>query len=261
MRHKRCGRDAHAARRLLLRALGMGAVAALLAFARRRRSPEAARKLLVWPWAARRTLYYLPLTIAEHLGYFKDEGLNLEIQRFPGRREGAAGADGRQRRRRLRRVRAHHRHADAGAEGAGLRAAGHQSGHLASAWPPTRRASYSWPKDMKGMAGRRERAGLEHAHAGQPSARLGRADAGRRVDRRRGHRGAGRRGHEERAARCDLQRRSGDDAAGEAGRDQDQARDHHRQGSATKCSAARCRPPASMRRRPSSSTTPIRCRR
>ena len=30
------------------------------------------------------TLYYLPLTIAERLGYFKDEGLNLEIHDFPG---------------------------------------------------------------------------------------------------------------------------------------------------------------------------------
>ena len=30
------------------------------------------------------TLYYLPLTIAEQLGYFKDEGLTVEIQDFPG---------------------------------------------------------------------------------------------------------------------------------------------------------------------------------
>ncbi len=30
------------------------------------------------------TLYYLPLTIAERLGYFKDEGLNVEIPDFPG---------------------------------------------------------------------------------------------------------------------------------------------------------------------------------
>ena len=28
--------------------------------------------------------YYLPLTIAERLGYFKDEGLNVEISDFPG---------------------------------------------------------------------------------------------------------------------------------------------------------------------------------
>jgi ABC-type nitrate/sulfonate/bicarbonate transport system substrate-binding protein len=30
------------------------------------------------------TLYYLPLTIAERLGYFRDEGLTVEIQDFPG---------------------------------------------------------------------------------------------------------------------------------------------------------------------------------
>ena len=28
--------------------------------------------------------YYLPLTIAERRGYFKDEGLNVEIVDFPG---------------------------------------------------------------------------------------------------------------------------------------------------------------------------------
>ena len=30
------------------------------------------------------TLYYLTLTIAERLGYFKDEGLEVEISDFPG---------------------------------------------------------------------------------------------------------------------------------------------------------------------------------
>jgi NitT/TauT family transport system substrate-binding protein len=30
------------------------------------------------------TLYYLPLTIAERLGYFKDEGLEVQINDFPG---------------------------------------------------------------------------------------------------------------------------------------------------------------------------------
>jgi len=30
------------------------------------------------------TLYYLPLAIAERLGYFRDEGLSVEIQDFPG---------------------------------------------------------------------------------------------------------------------------------------------------------------------------------
>ncbi|MGH8678958.1 MAG: ABC transporter substrate-binding protein, partial [Burkholderiales bacterium] len=30
------------------------------------------------------TLYYLPLTVAERQGYFKDEGLDVEINDFPG---------------------------------------------------------------------------------------------------------------------------------------------------------------------------------
>src|SRR5512132_128558 len=30
------------------------------------------------------TLYYLPLTITERLGYFKDEGLTVRISDFPG---------------------------------------------------------------------------------------------------------------------------------------------------------------------------------
>src|SRR5476651_570794 len=29
-------------------------------------------------------LYYLPLTLCERLGYFKDEGLNVRISDFPG---------------------------------------------------------------------------------------------------------------------------------------------------------------------------------
>jgi NitT/TauT family transport system substrate-binding protein len=32
------------------------------------------------------SLYYLPLTIAEQLGYFKEEGLNLKISDFAGAR-------------------------------------------------------------------------------------------------------------------------------------------------------------------------------
>jgi len=39
---------------------------------------------LVLAVGGKTTLYYLPLTIAERLGYFKDEGLTVEIQDFPG---------------------------------------------------------------------------------------------------------------------------------------------------------------------------------
>jgi NitT/TauT family transport system substrate-binding protein len=55
--------------------------------------------LILVPWAAgaapekphvvlavggKNALYYLPLTIAERLGYFRDEGLDVEINDFPG---------------------------------------------------------------------------------------------------------------------------------------------------------------------------------
>ena len=36
-------------------------------------------------------LYYLPLTIAEQRGYFKDEGLDVEIVDFAGGAKRAAG--------------------------------------------------------------------------------------------------------------------------------------------------------------------------
>ena len=51
--------------------------------------------------------YYLPLTIAEQKGYFKDEGLDVEITDFAGGSKALAGPDGRQRRRGVGRLRAH----------------------------------------------------------------------------------------------------------------------------------------------------------
>lgn len=45
-------------------------------------APEKAR--LVLAVGGQTTLYYLPLTVAERKGYFHDEGLEVEIQDFPG---------------------------------------------------------------------------------------------------------------------------------------------------------------------------------
>ena len=39
---------------------------------------------LVLAVGGKATLYYLPLTLAERLGYFRDEGLDVEINDFPG---------------------------------------------------------------------------------------------------------------------------------------------------------------------------------
>ena len=52
-------------------------------------------------------MVYLPTTLAQELGFYRDEGLDVELQDFRGRREGAAGARRRQRRRRLRLLRSH----------------------------------------------------------------------------------------------------------------------------------------------------------
>jgi len=45
-------------------------------------APE--RPRVVLSVGGKTTLYYLPLTIAERLGYFRDEGLEVEINDFPG---------------------------------------------------------------------------------------------------------------------------------------------------------------------------------
>ena len=41
-------------------------------------------------------LYYLPLTIAEQKGYFKDEGLNVKVSDFAGGWQGLQAGFGRQ---------------------------------------------------------------------------------------------------------------------------------------------------------------------
>ncbi len=69
-------------------------------------------------------LYYLPLTLAERLGYFKDEGLDVQILDFAGGSKALAGNDGRQRRCGGRRLRPRDHPAREGTEAEGLRAHG-----------------------------------------------------------------------------------------------------------------------------------------
>src|SRR5437879_557466 len=57
-------------------------VAAWPAFAGAQAAPE--KKDVHVAVGGKASLYYLPLTIAEQLGYFKDEGLNLTISDFSG---------------------------------------------------------------------------------------------------------------------------------------------------------------------------------
>ncbi|MBF5005960.1 ABC transporter substrate-binding protein [Diaphorobacter caeni] len=71
------------------RQLGLRAVSALVACAAAQSSVRAqvgarANAPLRIAVGGKGDLYYLPLTVAERLGYFKDEGLRVEIEDFPG---------------------------------------------------------------------------------------------------------------------------------------------------------------------------------
>ena len=68
-------------RREFLQAVAVGA--ALLPVARVRAAPPEQSKVVL-SVGGRATLYYLPLTLAERLGYFRDEGLQVEVNDFPG---------------------------------------------------------------------------------------------------------------------------------------------------------------------------------
>jgi len=59
----------------LILALAFGATAA---------SAVAEKTKVVLAVGGKTTLYYLPLTLADRLGYFTDEGLDVEINDFPG---------------------------------------------------------------------------------------------------------------------------------------------------------------------------------
>ncbi len=62
--------------------LALVAISTLLAAQGGAAVPEKTRVVLAV--GGRTTLYYLPLTLADRLGYFKDEGLDVEINDFPG---------------------------------------------------------------------------------------------------------------------------------------------------------------------------------
>ena len=62
--------------------LALAAISALFAAQAGAVVPEKSKVVLAV--GGRTTLYYLPLTLADRLGYFKDEGLDVEINDFPG---------------------------------------------------------------------------------------------------------------------------------------------------------------------------------
>jgi sulfonate transport system substrate-binding protein len=68
------------------------------------------KKQLTLAVGGKTALYYLPLTICERLGYFKEQGLEVTINDFRGGAQSLQALVGGCRRRH-RRLRAHHPHA------------------------------------------------------------------------------------------------------------------------------------------------------
>ena len=149
-------------------------------FLRRRRSRSATSTSRS---AARSALYYLPLTITERLGYFKDEGLNVRISDFAGGTRSLEAVVGGS--------------ADV-VSGSYEHTINMQSKKihfqafvLSGASPQisvgiatSSAANYKSPKDLKGLQSRRQRAGFEHQHGGELPHRQGRAQAHRRLHHR-----------------------------------------------------------------------------
>ena len=75
-------RPAEPSRRLLLRLAAAGALGLAGAAAAQRPTPE--RTSVTLAVGGKTSLPCLPLTIAEQLGYFRDEGLQVELQDHPG---------------------------------------------------------------------------------------------------------------------------------------------------------------------------------
>jgi NitT/TauT family transport system substrate-binding protein len=67
-----------------VKALLCAALAGMVLLASTNARPALEKPNVVLAVGGKTTLYYLPLTVAERLGYFKDEGLTVEIQDFPG---------------------------------------------------------------------------------------------------------------------------------------------------------------------------------
>ena len=131
--------------------------------------------------------YYLPLTIAEQLGYFKAEGLEVEISDFAGGAAALAGAGGRLRRRGERCLRAHHQHAEQEPVHPVVRAAGARAADR-DGRVDQGHAQLQAPGRPAGQEDRRLGARVVDQHGGQPGA-LARRHQGQRSELcRRRHR-------------------------------------------------------------------------
>ena len=204
--------------------------------------------------------YYLPLTIAEQLGYFKAEGLDVTISDFSG---GSTA---------LRAVVGGSADVVSGAYEHTISLQGKkqffQAFVLQGRLPQislgvvsAKAAGYKSPKDLKGMKIGVSAPGSSTNNLVNQLLAQGGAQAQRRLHRRRRHRSRGDSRDQERADRCDFQCRSGDDQAG-AGRRRSRSSPIRAPSRArSPYGARRCPQVACMRRSSSSGKIRTPCRR
>jgi NitT/TauT family transport system substrate-binding protein len=129
--------------------------------------------------------YYLPLTIAEQLGYFKDEGLQVEISDFAGGAKALQAVVGGS----ADVVSGAYEHTiNMQAKNQPSSPSCCRAARRRSCWRSTRPCPTTRHRRPEGQEDRRDRAGLLHQHDGQLRAGQGRPEAHRRVLHRRGRR-------------------------------------------------------------------------
>ena len=185
------------------------ALASSLAGAAHGQAPGQAleKKQLTLAVGGKTALYYLPLTICERLGYFKEQGLDVTINDFRGGAQSLQALVGGS----VDVVTGAYEHTiRMQAKGQDIKAVielGRFPGIVVGV-RKEKAASYKSAADLQGHEDRRERARLLHQFLRDVPDVEGGPQAGRRVLYRRRHRPLGRRRHEEGRDRRHLQPRS-----------------------------------------------------
>ena len=133
----------------MARMLAALAAGTLLALAAGAQAPE--KKKITIAVGGKNLFYYLPLSVAERKGYFKDEGLEVEIPDFAGGAKALQALVGGSRGHGLGRLRAHHQHGREEAAHQGGGAAGEVQLHRAAAAEGQGREVQGRPTDLKGL--------------------------------------------------------------------------------------------------------------
>ena len=203
--------------------------------------------------AASSRCIYLPLTVIDRLGYFKDEGLDVEISDFAGGARALQALIGGS----ADVVTGAFDHTiQMQAKSQPITAVvqlGRFPGFVLGADRPEGRV-LSRPGRSQGHEDRRHRAGLQHAFHGAAHDGAGRAEGGRRVLHRCRRRADGGGGGQARRDRRAGQRRSGDQPARKRERHQDRRRHPHAWKARRRFTAAPIRRPCCMSRRPTRRT-------